>query len=218
MRKILIIEDEPAILLGLKDELSQEFEVFTAPKGQDGLKIAVDNNPDLVILDLILPDIDGFSVCKELKEKGVDSSVIMVTARDQTVDKVKGLELGADDYVTKPFDLEELKARINAVLRRRDKASIQQYRDDVLDIDFKQFRAKRKNKALKISALGFKLLRYLISRKGEVVSRDELLKQVWGYDIIPATRTVDAQIRLLRKSIGRKYIVTCHGIGYKFQP
>jgi len=217
MEKVLIIEDEPAILLGLKDELSQYYQTFTATNGKDGLKIARESRPDLILLDLILPDIDGFRVCELLKEKGVDSSIVMVTARDQVIDKVKGLELGADDYITKPFSLDELKARIKAVLRRRKlTTNVETYKDGVLDIDFTRLRALKKRKALKLSPLEFKLLRFLVSRQGEVISRRRLLEQVWGYEITPSTRTVDVHIRSLRKKLNEGYITTVHGEGYRF--
>ncbi len=218
MQKILIVEDEPAILLGLKDELSREYEVFTAENGAAGLGAAFKESPELILLDLILPDIDGFEVCRQLREKGVDSSIIMLTARDQVVDKVKGLELGADDYITKPFSLEELKARIMAVLRRRrELAPTEDYKDENLEIDFKRYKANKNRKPLKLSSLEFKLLRFLISRKGKVVSRRELLEQVWGYQVVPSTRTVDAHILSLRKKLGRKYIATVHREGYRFE-
>lgn len=215
--KILIIEDEPAILLGLKDELSQDYQALTAATGKQGLQIALQAQPDLVLLDIILPDIEGFELCRQFKEKGIDASIIMVTARDQVVDKVKGLESGADDYITKPFSLEELKARIRAVLRRRRRAPIAEYRDDILEIDFKKYKASKKQKPLKLSSLEFKLLRFLISRKGEVISRQQLLEQVWGYEVTPATRTVDVHILTLRKKIGKNYISTVHGQGYRFE-
>jgi len=207
MEKVLIIEDEPAILLGLKDELSQYYQTFTATNGKDGLKIARESRPDLILLDLILPDIDGFRVCE----------LLMVTARDQVIDKVKGLELGADDYITKPFSLDELKARIKAVLRRRKlTTNVETYKDGVLDIDFTRLRALKKRKALKLSPLEFKLLRFLVSRQGEVISRRRLLEQVWGYEITPSTRTVDVHIRSLRKKLNEGYITTVHGEGYRF--
>jgi len=218
MSKILIIEDEPAILLGLKDELSGEYEVLEAKDGTAGLEIALREQPDLILLDLILPDIDGFLLCQQLKEKGVDSSIIMLTARDQVVDKVRGLDLGADDYVTKPFSLDELKARIKAVLRRRELASVEEYKDETLEVDFKRYQAKRRQKPLKLSALEFKLLRFLVSQKGRLIPRKELLEQVWGYHIIPSTRTVDAHIVSLRKKIGKRYITTIHRAGYRFEP
>lgn len=218
MQKILIIEDEPAILIGLKDELSENYTVLEATNGTLGLKIALKEQPDLILLDLILPDIDGFTVCQRLKEGGVDSSIIMLTARDQVIDKVKGLESGADDYITKPFSLDELKARIKAVLRRRQLAPVEGYKDEILEIDFKRHKALKKQKPLKLSYLEFKLLRFLISQKERVICRKELLEQVWGYHIVPSTRTVDNYILSLRKKIGRRYIVTIHRTGYCFKP
>lgn len=218
MSKILIVEDEPAILLGLKDELSGEYTVLEAKDGNSGLGIALKEEPDLIVLDILLPDIDGFSVCRRLKEGGSDSSIIMLTARDQVVDKVKGLELGADDYITKPFSLQELKARIKAVLRRKELACAQNYKDEVLEIDFKKHKARKKQKPLELSCLEFKLLRFLVSRKKEVISRKELLEQVWGYHVFPSTRTVDAHILSLRKKIGKNYINTFYRVGYSFEP
>jgi two-component system alkaline phosphatase synthesis response regulator PhoP len=217
MQKILIIEDDPVILLGLKDELNQSYQVLTAVNGTLGLEIAIQEQPELILLDLLLPDIDGLILCGQLKERGVDSAIIMVTARDQVVDKIKGLELGADDYITKPFSLEELKARIKAVLRRRALATAQDYKDEILEIDFKRFKAAKKQKPLKLSHLEFKLLRFLISNKGRLIPRSELLEQVWGYTTQPSTRTVDVHILSLRKKIGKKYIATIHKEGYKFE-
>lgn len=218
MLKILIVEDEPAILLGLKDELSQDYRVLEAANGALGRELALKEEPDLVLLDLILPDIDGFTLCQQLKEAGVDSAVIMLTARNQVADKVKGLESGADDYITKPFSLEELKARIKAVLRRKELAPLETYQDETLEIDFKRNQARKKQKPLKISFLEFKLLRFLISQKGRIISRRELLEQVWGYHCLPSTRTVDAHILSLRKKIGKKYISTIYRTGYRFEP
>jgi len=216
-QKVLIIEDEPAILLGLKDELSQEYETYTASDGTEGLRLAQKVQPDIILLDLLLPDIDGLAVCQQVREKGIDTGVIMVTARDQVVDKIKGLEAGADDYITKPFSLDELKARVKAVLRRKELAPAQSYKDDILSIDFKTYKATKKTRLLKLSSLEFKLLRFLISHKGKVVSRQEVLEQVWGYEVTPSTRTVDAHIVSLRKKIGKKYLATIHGQGYRFE-
>ncbi|MBM3246634.1 MAG: response regulator transcription factor [Candidatus Omnitrophica bacterium] len=218
MPKILIIEDEPAILLGLKDELRQEYEVLEAENGARGSELALKEKPDLILLDLVLPDLNGFALCQRFKEEGLDSSIIILTARDQVIDKVKGLDLGADDYITKPFSLEELKARIKAVLRRKELAPVEEYRDGQLDIDFKKYRAAKKQKPLKLSYLEFKLLRFLISQKGRAISRSELLEQVWGYHSAPSTRTVDAHVLSLRKKIGKNYIATIHRGGYRFEP
>lgn len=219
MPKILIIEDEPAILLGLKDELSKEYAVLEAKDGKSGLEISLKESPEIILLDLILPDIDGFLLCQQLKESGVDSSIIMLTARDQLADKVRGLELGADDYITKPFSLEELNARIKAVLRRRELASsIERYKDAILEIDFKGYKARKHGRPLKLSYLEFKLLRFLISQKERLISRNELLEQVWGYHVLPSTRTVDTHILSLRKKIGKNYISTTYRAGYCFEP
>lgn len=217
MKRLLIIEDEPAILVALRDELSRDFQVFCSGNGKEGLDTALSEQPDLILLDVVLPGIDGFCICQELKKQGVDTSIIMVTARDQVIDKVRGLEAGADDYLTKPFSFDELKARINAVLRRKQAISAAEYDDGALKIDFKKFKALKKQKLLKLSFLEFKVLRFLISKKGELVSRDELLEHVWGYHISPATRTVDAHIVSLRKKLGRGYIVTVPKQGYRFE-
>lgn len=217
MDKIVIIEDEPSILLALKDELSRDYEVYAEPNGQLGLSTALKKDPNLVLLDILLPDIDGYEVCRKLREEGIDAAIIMLTAKDQVEDKVKGLELGADDYLTKPFSFDELKARIKAVTRRRSVACAQGYDDGCLKIDFTKYRATRNNKSLKLSCLEFKLLRYLVSKKQQLISRQELLEEVWGYASSPSTRTVDVHILSLRKKIGRKYISTFHKQGYKFE-
>ncbi len=219
MRKILIIEDDPVILLGLKDELSSEYEIKEAENGSLGIEIALKEKPDLIILDILLPDISGLLVCQEIRARGIDSVIIMLTALSQVNDKVKGLEAGADDYLTKPFSLPELKARLKALLRRRDElASVERYKDSSLDIDFKKYTASRNKKSLKLSVLEFNLLRFLILQKGDVVSRQELLQRVWGYHNNPFTRTVDVYVLSLRKKIGKEYLKTVHGLGYRFIP
>lgn len=217
MNTILIIEDEPSICMGLKDELEHEYAVTTASNGKEGLDLAWRVNPDLILLDILLPDINGFDLCAMMKDKGIDSSIIMVTACHQVVDKIKGLEMGADDYITKPFSLEELKARVQAVLRRRAYIPVEIFEDNVLQIDFKKLYARKKGKELKLSYMEFKLLRYLVFKKGDIVSRKELLLQVWGYQMEALTRTVDAHIGALRKKIGKNYITTIHGVGYSFR-
>ena len=218
MKKILIIEDEPAILLALKDELTADYTVLYASSGLPGIDLALREQPDLILLDIILPDTNGFQVCERLKTEGIDSSIIMLTALGQTTDKVKGLEIGADDYVTKPFSLEELKARIKAALRKKELAPAEIYKDKNLEIDFIRFKARKKKKPLKLSYLEFKLLRFLISQKDRIISRKELLEQVWGYHTAPSTRTVDNYIVSLRKKIGKNYLATFHGEGYRFNP
>ena len=224
MAKILIVEDEPDMVLGLKDNFEFEgYEVHTASDGAAGLEKARTLKPDLVILDIMLPVMSGLEVCKALRGEGFEAPIVMLTARGQEIDKVVGLELGADDYVTKPFSIRELLARVRAILRRTDgsKKRLSRYRFADLDLDFEIYRAKKGGDPLDLSPREFELLRYLIERKGETVSRDQLLEDVWGYESYPSTRTVDTHIAKLRAKIGDsgsepKYILTIHGTGYKF--
>jgi DNA-binding response OmpR family regulator len=222
--KILIVEDEPDMVLGLKDNFEFEgYEVLTAADGQVGLERARTQKPDLIILDIMLPKLSGLEVCKSLRGEGFEGPIIMLTARGQEIDKVVGLELGADDYVTKPFSIRELLARVRAILRRTDGArkKLARYRFSDVELDFEAYRAKRGGEALDLSPREFELLRYLIERKGETVSRDRLLEDVWGYESYPSTRTVDTHIAKLRAKIGDsgsepRWILTIHGVGYKF--
>ncbi|HET7747004.1 MAG TPA: response regulator transcription factor [Vicinamibacteria bacterium] len=224
MSRILIVEDEPDMVLGLKDNFEFEgYEVVTATDGESGLERARTVKPDLVVLDIMLPRMSGLEVCKALRGEGFDKPIIMLTARGQEIDKVVGLELGADDYVTKPFSIRELLARVRAILRRTEgaKKRLQRYRFADIELDFELYRAKKGGEALDLSPREFELLRYLIERKGETVSRDKLLEDVWGYESYPSTRTVDTHIAKLRAKIGDsgsepKYILTIHGTGYKF--
>ena len=222
--KILIVEDEPDMVLGLKDNFEFEgYEVVTAADGMAGLERARTQKPDLVILDVMLPKLSGLEVCKTLRGEGSLTPIIMLTARGQEIDKVVGLELGADDYVTKPFSIRELLARVRAILRRTEggKKRLQRYNFSDVELDFEAYRAKKGGAALELSPREFELLRYLIERKGETVSRDKLLEDVWGYESYPSTRTVDTHIAKLRAKIGDsgsdpRYILTIHGTGYKF--
>ena len=224
MSRILIVEDEPDMVLGLKDNFEFEgYEVVTATDGESGLERARTVKPDLVVLDIMLPRMSGLEVCKALRGEGFDKPIIMLTARGQEIDKVVGLELGADDYVTKPFSIRELLARVRAILRRTEgaKKRLQRYRFADIELDFELYRAKKGGEALDLSPREFELLRYLIERKGETVSRDKLLEDVWGYESYPSTRTVDTHIAKLRAKIGDsgsepRYILTIHGTGYKF--
>ena len=224
MSKILVIEDEPDMVLGLKDNFEFEgYEVLTAADGAAGLERARAQKPDLVILDIMLPKLSGLEVCKTLRSEGFEAPIIMLTARGQEIDKVVGLELGADDYVTKPFSIRELLARVRAILRRTDgaKKRLSRYRFADLELDFETYRAKKAGEPLEMSPREFELLRYLIERKGETVSRDRLLEDVWGYESYPSTRTVDTHIAKLRAKIGDsgsepRHILTIHGMGYKF--
>jgi two-component system alkaline phosphatase synthesis response regulator PhoP len=212
------------MVAGLKDNFEFEgYEVATAVDGQAGLEQARAWKPDLIVLDVMLPKLSGLEVCKTLRGEGYDSPILMLTARGQEIDKVVGLELGADDYVTKPFSIRERLARVKAVLRRTDgKAKrLSHYAFADLDLDFEAYKATKGGQALELSPREFELLRYLIERKGETVSRDQLLEDVWGYESYPSTRTVDTHIAKLRAKIGDsgsepRYILTIHGMGYKF--
>jgi two-component system alkaline phosphatase synthesis response regulator PhoP len=224
MAKILIVEDEPDMVLGLKDNFEFEgYEVLTASDGMAGLERARTQKPDAIILDIMLPKLSGLEVCKALRSEGFSAPIVMLTARGQEIDKVVGLELGADDYVTKPFSIRELLARVRAILRRTEgaKKRLSRYRFSDVELDFEAYRAKKAGEALELSPREFELLRYLIERKGDTVTRDKLLEDVWGYESYPSTRTVDTHIAKLRAKIGDsgsepRWILTIHGVGYKF--
>lgn len=224
MKKILIIEDEEDMVEGLRFNLEvRDYTVVAAKDGETGLKKAYGEQPDLVILDLMLPGLNGYEVCKKLKESNPDIPIVMLTAKSQESDIVTGLDLGADDYITKPFSILEVLARINALLRRSGSGSNipEVFHTGDLEIHFKKYKAYRHGEAVKLSPREFEILRYLLERKGEVVTRDDLLNQVWGYDSFPYTRTIDAHIAMLRKKIEAnpekpEMIITVHGKGYKF--
>ena len=224
MKKILIVEDEIDMVTGLKFNLeAKDFSVIVAYDGESGCQKALEEKPDLVILDIMLPKLNGYEVCKILKEKSPDLPIIMLTAKSQESEIVTGLDLGADDYITKPFGVLELLSRINAVLRRVSSGSRipDVYRLDNLEINFKKYYALKNGKSLKLSPREYEILRYFIEKQGEIVSREDLLTQVWGYDSFPNTRTIDAHIAKLRQKIEDqpeepKLIITIHGIGYKF--
>ena len=223
MAKILIIEDEPNMVSGLRDNFEFEgYEVAAAYNGAEGLERALEGSPDLVLLDVMMPKMSGLDVCKQLKSKRPSLPIIMLTARGQEVDKVVGLELGADDYVTKPFSIRELLARVKAVLRRVPHGSNgdQMGFSDVV-VDMKSCRVTRQSKVVELSAREFELLKYFIRHSGETLSRDRLLSEVWGYDKFPTTRTVDAHIVRLRQKLEPnpeqpQFFLTVHGMGYKF--
>ena len=224
MKKILIVEDEKDMVTGLMFNLeARDYTVIAAYDGEAGYKKALEERPDLVILDLMLPKLNGYEVCKRLKEEIPELPIIMLTAKSQEAEIVTGLELGADDYITKPFSVLELLARIKAVFRRIKSGSEipEVHRFGDLEINFKKYYAHKKGKSLKLSPREYELLRCFIERQGEIISREELLNQIWGYDSFPNTRTVDAHIAKLRGKIEDKpeepkLIVTIHGIGYKF--
>jgi len=225
-RKILIVEDDEAMAVALHDGFTYEgYQVTVAHDGVEGLRSAVDAAPDLVILDVMLPRMNGLDVCERLRRDGNDVPIIMLTARGQEIDKVLGLKLGADDYVTKPFSFLELAARAEALLRRSSKSlcddPIGTYRFGDVVVDFRRFEAHKDGKSLSLTPREFRLLEFFVRHRGEVIARDQLLDAVWGFDTIPFTRTVDTHISKLRKKIedspaDPRYIVTVHCLGYKF--
>ena len=224
MPKVLIVEDDDAMAAALKDGFAFEgFTVQHARDGAEGLDCATRAAPDIVILDVMLPKMSGFDVCKQLRADGNDVPVIMLTARGQEIDKVLGLKLGADDYVTKPFGFMELMARVEALLRRASgrTATIDGHRFGDVTVDFKKAEVRKGGETLELSAREFRLLQYFIEHRGEVVARDTLLDAVWGYESTPLTRTVDMHVAKLRKKIEDvpdepKWIITMHRMGYKF--
>jgi len=224
MARILIVEDEPNMVAGLRDNFEYEgYDVIAARDGAEGLDRALNEAPDLVVLDVMMPKMSGLDVCKQLKAKRPSLPVIMLTARGQEVDKVVGLELGADDYVTKPFSIRELLARIKAVLRRSPVAPKDQerYAFGDVEVNLRSCQVARAGRPVEFSAKEFDLLKYFLCHPGETRSRDRRLEKVWGYNSFPTTRTVDAHIVRLRQKLEPRpeeprFILTVHGIGYKF--
>jgi DNA-binding response OmpR family regulator len=223
MAKILVLEDEPAMLVGLRDNLEFEgYEVETADRGDTGLQKILGFEFDLVVLDLMLPGLSGFDVLKQMRKKGNVTPVIMLTARGEEMDKVLGLELGADDYITKPFSLRELLARIKAVLRRSQTLVVNHDNDMVtigkLSVSFRQYEAFSEGEPVRMSHKEFEILAYLYKNAGHIVSRDSVLDHVWGDGYQPVARTVDNFILHLRQKIDTEnsnHIMTVHGVGYK---
>jgi two-component system alkaline phosphatase synthesis response regulator PhoP len=225
-KRILLVEDEPGLVLTLSDRLRSEgYEVETTGKGGGALELAKSAPFDLIILDLMLPDMSGFDVCRDLRQQMIQSPILMLTARAQVEDKVVGLKLGADDYLTKPFETIELMARIEALLRRSAAppatSAIGVYEFGDVSVDFPSAEVERAGEPVEMSAREFQLLTYLIEHRGVVLSRDELLNNVWGYDAMPSTRTVDVHISWLRQKVEAnpkhpQFILTVHGLGYKF--
>jgi DNA-binding response OmpR family regulator len=223
--RILIIEDEPDLARGLEINLRGEgYEVVKAATGDAGVKLAFRENPHLVLLDVMLPGASGFDVCRELRQRGFDAPIIMLTAKGEEIDRVVGLELGADDYVTKPFGLRELLARIRVRLRRmprRGEEGLARYRFGPIEVDFERCRAARHERPLELTGKEFDVLRLLIRHRGELVTRDRILNEVWGYDASPTTRTVDNHVLHLRQKLeddpaNPVYILSVYGEGYKF--
>ena len=223
MNRILVVEDDPAILRGLTDNLAAEsYEVIAARDGEAGYSLIKEKTPDLVILDLMLPKLGGYEVCRKVREEGITTPILMLTARGEETDRVHGLDLGADDYVTKPFSIRELLARVRALLRRAKPTQPlpDELQFDEVVIDFKRFEARKGDQSLKMTRKEYGTLQFLASRAGEVVRRDELLEEVWDYRHYPTTRTVDNHIASLRAKIeddptDPKHLLTMHGVGYR---
>ena len=224
MPKVLIVEDDPSMAVALREGFEYEGYVVTAATdGETALKLADTTSPDLIILDVMLPRMSGLDVCKKIRSDGRAVPIIMLTARGQEIDKVLGLKLGADDYVTKPFSFMELMARIEAIMRRVSgfASKIESYQFGEIAVNFKKLEARKKGKLIDLTHREFKLLQFLIEHRGEVVAREQLLDAVWGYENIPFTRTVDMHVAKLRKKVEAKpedprHIVTVHRVGYRF--
>jgi two-component system, OmpR family, alkaline phosphatase synthesis response regulator PhoP len=224
--KVLLVEDEAGLILTLTDRLQSEgFDVKSATDGETGLNFALSENFDLIILDVMMPKKNGYDVCRDLRQKEINTPVLMLTAKGETIDKVLGLKLGADDYLTKPFEVMELLARIEALLRRSSNqlqnGKAETFRFGDVTVDFKRAEVFKDNEAVELSAMEFKLLQFLIEKRGNVHSRNELLDEVWGYDAMPTTRTVDVHVAWLRQKLENnpkhpQFIQTVHGLGYKF--
>ena len=230
MITILAIEDDPAILRGLSDNLRFEgYMVLTAADGESGYQLQREHKPDLIVLDLMLPRMSGYELCRKLRGEGVATPILMLTARSEEPDRVLGLDLGADDYVTKPFSVRELMARIRALLRRSQRPADgsknlpDQLRFGDVEIDFLRYEARIGGKNVEMTRKEFAMVRLLASRAGEVVTRDELLNEVWGIESYPSSRTVDNHVAGVRAKLERdpsqpEHIKTVHGVGYKFVP
>ena len=223
MAKILIVDDEPEIVRGLEDNLRFEgYQTAAAANGEDALALALSGAPDLILLDVMMPRMSGWDVCRALREKGIDVPVIMLTARGEEVDRVRGLELGADDYVTKPFSLRELLARVRAVLRRPGpRERFEEFAFGDVRVHLRSRRAFRGGVEVRLTRKEFDLLVYLVEHRGEVVMRERLLDEVWGYERFPTTRTVDTHVLRLRRKFeddpdSPVFIQTVHGQGYRF--
>jgi DNA-binding response OmpR family regulator len=225
MTRILIVEDDPAMSVALRDGFEfEKYDVEMATDGEEGLRLAGRGDHDLMILDVMLPKKSGLDVCKDLRGNGSRTPIIMLTARGQEIDKIVGLKLGADDYVTKPFSFIELLARVEAVLRRvKRTAPTDEYVFGDVKLDFRTYQATKTGAALELTPREFRILRFFIDHVDEVVSRESLLNHVWGYDSAAFTRTVDTHMARLRQKVETipaepRHFITVHRVGYKFVP
>jgi DNA-binding response OmpR family regulator len=226
MTHVLIIEDDLALLRGLKDNLlAESYQVSTATDGEAGYRMIHQENPDVIILDLMLPGMSGYEVCRKVRDEGVATPILMLTARGEEADRVLGLDLGADDYVSKPFSLRELLARVRAMLRRGNLSSAlpNKLRFGEVEVDFQRYEAQKGGQRIELTRREFGVLRFLAARAGEVVRRDELLQEVWGSKDFITVRTVDNHVASLRAKLEERasepcYLLTMRGVGYKFVP
>ena len=224
--KILLIEDEQGLVMTIQDRLIEEhYEVEVATDGADGFEKALNNSYDAIILDLMLPKKNGLDVCKDLRQKGIETPIIMLTAKGQVIDKVLGLKLGANDYMQKPFEMMELLARVEVQVRKKSVSAPisnnQEYRFGQVTVNFRKGEIKNSGQSVNLPAKEFQLLKFLLENEGVVLTRDQLLNEVWGYDALPSTRTVDVHIAWLRQKLEANshhpvHILTVHGFGYKF--
>jgi two-component system alkaline phosphatase synthesis response regulator PhoP len=226
-RRLLLVEDEPGLIMTLTDRLLAEgYEVESATDAPTGLETASTGTFDAILLDVMLPGGNGLDVCRTLRQRGVQTPILMLTAKGQVVDRVVGLKLGADDYLVKPFEMAELLARVEALLRRSGTTSTatftgEAFRFGDISVDFRRAEVIKAGQTLDLSAREFKLLKYFVEHRGAALSRDELLNEVWGYNAMPSTRTVDVHVAWLRQKLEDnprhpQYIITVHGLGYKF--
>ena len=224
LRKILIVEDDPGIQMSLQDEFESEgYQAFVASDGAKGLSMTKEKKPDLIILDIMLPELDGYEVCKRLRKEGNNTPIIMLTVKDKEIDKVLGLEFGADDYVTKPFSLRELLARVKSIFRRIEDhpTEIHSFCIGETEFDFKKYEARKRGQKIEYTPLEFQMLRLLVRQKGEVLTRDNFLDHIWGEDnLVVSSRTIDSHIANIRKKIEEdpsnpKFITSIRGVGYK---
>ena len=226
MPRLLLVEDELGLVMTLTDRLESEgFTVESARDAKSGLQRATEERFDMILLDVMLPGGSGLDICRTIRQKGIQTPVLMLTARGQVVDRVVGLKLGADDYLVKPFEMAELLARIEAVARRTrptpSASAADSFQTGDLRMDFRRAEVRKNGTMLALSAREYKLLRYFVEHRGATLSRDELLNEVWGYNAMPSTRTVDVHVAWLRQKIEDnprhpKHILTVHGLGYKF--
>jgi two-component system alkaline phosphatase synthesis response regulator PhoP len=228
MSRVLLVEDEPGLVMTLTDRLIAEgYEVESATDAPSGLEMAAAGSFDAILLDVMLPGGNGMDICRTLRQRGLQTPILMLTAKGQVVDKVVGLKLGADDYLVKPFEMAELLARVEALIRRSNASNgasaptAESYRFGDIAVDFRKAETTKGGQALDLSAREFKLLKYFVEHRGAALTRDELLNEVWGYNAMPSTRTVDVHVAWLRQKLEDnprhpQYILTVHGLGYKF--